>query len=637
LIRKGLAVGIVLLFLVSSVSIMVVGDDVYPDLRLSSVKTIDTAEIDRYNIHRYPEGYSNPTSVNVQSNLISSVQNQHMTGTIQSMSSNGGPIDSPWPMYSHDVHHTGLSPYSTTDNPLVEIWRFPLSTDCFYAGFILDSDGTIYGGSAYIYAINSNGTMKWAYPTNDIIESTPAIDENGIIYIGTIWGMPNYLHAIYSNNGTLKWLYSVGSNSITSSPAIGFDGTIYFADWSGFVHAVYPNGTMKWKYYAGNVVTSSPAIGDDGMIYIGSHDDNVYAFYPNGTVKWRYQTGSWVHASPTIGSDGTIYIGSDDRYLYALNPEDGSIIWRCNIGYTWCSPTIGPDGTLYLGVWEMKFYAISPNGTIKWTYNAPGRIWFGSSATVSSDGTIYFGTTTQDGGSGALIALNSDGTERFKDNFGFYATSPAIGADGTVYAPSFNYASMTGQLHAFGRGPLKADAGGPYSGLVNKTISFSGTIYGGIPPYTVLWDFGDGGHSTQLNPYHTYTLVGNYTAILTVTDSEGNQSSDTATVTITYPLPTVTITKPVSGIYFMNKRILPFSKIVVIGRITIEATAIQVPLGIDRVEFYVGDTLKATDTTAPYSWTWTGLHSYGTYYVRAFAYDTSQRRSIATIYILRII
>ncbi len=576
--------------------------------------------------------------MNIPYNTTTTVQNSDIENPINPIFSNDGPMDSPWPMYSHDVHHTGLSPYSTSDNPLIEIWRFGLDWSTFYAGFILDSDGMIYGGPEHIYGIYPNGTEKWRFSTaGSPIESTPAIDENGIIYIGTIWGMPNYLHAIYSNNGTQKWAYYVG-NDIDSSPAIGSDGTIYFGDWSGNVHAVNPDGTRQWIYQTGDVITSSPAIGDDGTIYIGSHDNYVYAFYPNGTVKWQYQTGAWVHSSPAIGADGTVYIGSDDSYLYALNPEDGSLIWRCHVGGgTWCSPTIGPDGTLYLGVWEMKFYAIYPNGTIKWTYNAPGRIWFGSSATVSSDGTIYFGTTTQDGGSGTLIALNPDGTELFRDTHGFYATTPAIGEDGTIYAASFNYASHNGQLHTFGRGPIKADAGGPYSGLVNTSISFSGTIYGGNPPYTVSWDFGDGDYSTQLNPYHTYALVGNYTATLTVTDSEGNQSNDTTSVTITYPLPAVTITKPVTGIYFMNKRILPFHKPVIIGRITIEATTTQVPLGIDRVEFYVGDTLKATDTTAPYSWTWTGPQPHGTYMIRAFAYDTAQRRSIAIIYVLRII
>jgi hypothetical protein len=286
----------------------------------------------------------------------------------------------------------------------------------------------------------------------------------------------------------------------------------------------------------------------------------------------------------------------------------------------------------------MYFYAIHPNGTIKWTYKAPGRIWDGASAALSADGILYFGTTWFDGGVGAFVALNaSDGQERFVDYYGWYETSPAIAEDGTVYAVTSDTAGDYGILHVFGRGPLKADADGPNSGLVNTSISFSGTIYGGIPPYTVSWDFGDEGHSTEQNPSHTYTKIGSYNATFTVTDSEGNHSSDTTNIAIIYPFPSVTITKPIAGIYLMNKRILPFYKPVIIGRITIEVTATQVPLGIDRVEFYVGDTLEATDTTAPYSWTWKGIHPLDTYRIRAFAYDTTQRSSVAIIYVLRII
>ncbi|MBE3121776.1 MAG: PQQ-like beta-propeller repeat protein [Thermoplasmata archaeon] len=460
-------------------------------------------------LHRFPEGYLGKSFISEPCETAA-VQNPIKEKPINPLPLNGGPMDSPWPMYSHDVRHTGLSPYSTVENPLTEKWRFLLSWDSFYSGPILDCSGTIICGADVLYGIYPNGTEKWRYNPGRTIESTP-IDENGVIYFGTIWGQPNYLHAIYSNNGTQKWVYAVG-NSITSSPAIGSDGTIYFADWSGYVRAVSPNGTQKWAYHTGDVITSSPAIGNDGTIYIGSHDDYVYAFYPNGTVKWQYQTGNWVHASPTIGSDGTIYIGSDDGYLYALNPENGSMIWRCNIGYTWCSPTLGPDGTIYLGVWEMKFYAIYPNGTIKWTYNAPGRIWFGSSATVSSDGTIFFGTTKQDGGSGALIALNPDGTERFKNTYGYFATSPAIGDDGTVYAASFNYAGMIGHLHAFGsldpNAPIAPTITGQTNGKIKKTYTYTFTSTSPLENNIYyLVDWGDGTTTDWLGPYNSSETI----------------------------------------------------------------------------------------------------------------------------------
>jgi len=535
------------------------------------------------------------------------------------------PMDSAWPMYNHDVRHTGLSPYSTVDNPLTEKWRYPLSWSNFYSGSILDHNNTIICGADILYGIYPNGTEKWRYTgLGRPIESTPAIDKKGIIYIGTIWGQPNYLHAVDSTNGKLKWKYPVG-NSIDSSPAIGSDGTIYFGDWSGTFHTVNPDGTKKWTYQTGDVITSSPGIDDDGTIYIGSHDDYVYAFYPNGTVKWRFQTGAWVHASPTIGQDGTIYIGSDDGYLYALNPSNGSMIWKCSIGYSWCSPSLGPDGTLYLGVWNMYFYAIRPNGTIKWTYNAPGRIWFGSSATVSSDGTIYFGTTTQDGGAGAFIALNPDGTERYKNTYGYFATSPAIAEDGTIYALSFNYAGMTGMLHAFGRGELRADAGGPYTGYAGERFTVSEMIYGGVPPYTCCWDFGDGNTSTEQHPTHIYKTIGNYTITLTVIDSQHNTSIDYATITLTYGPPHATLVKPKYGIYFANVKLISLDspRYLIFGRITLIVNASHPVAGIDHVDFYIDGTLRYTDTAPPYSYVWKQRYSKGNnHYIRIIVVST---------------
>jgi outer membrane protein assembly factor BamB len=498
--------------------------------------------------HRYPEGYQEKTPMITPYTGTGQPETMPEGPAMNSEISDKGPMDSPWPMYSHDVHHTGLSPYSTSDNPLVEKWRFPLTWSSYYTGFILGSDGMIYGGPDYIFAIFPNGTEKWQFNTYNPIESTPAIDENGILYIGTIWGMPNYLHAIYSNNGTQKWAYYVG-NDIDSSPAIGADGTIYFGDWSGYVHAVNPDGTQKWVYHTGNVITSSPAIGDDGTIYIGSHDDYVYALYPNGTVKWRFQTGAWVHSSPTIGADGTIYIGSDDSYLYALNPENGSMIWRCHIGGgTWCSPTIGSDGILYLGTYDMRFQAISPNGILKWTYNAPGRIWFGSSATVSSDGTIFFGTTTQDGGSGTLIALNPDGTERFRDNYGFYATSPAIGEDSTVYAATFDYVGHNGYLHAFGpldpNAPIAPTITGQTNGKIKKTYAYTFTSTSPLGHnISYFIDWGDGTTTDWLGPYnsgetltlnHSWSKRGTYVINARAKDTE-NLWGPWGTLSVTMP------------------------------------------------------------------------------------------------------
>ena len=45
-------------------------------------------------------------------------------------------------------------------------------------------------------------------------------------------------------------------------------------------------------------------------------------------------------------------------------------------------------------------------------------------------------------------------------------------------------------------------------------------------PFTFQWDFGDGQKSTEQNPVHTYTKVGEYTATLEVTNQKGNKGTD---------------------------------------------------------------------------------------------------------------
>jgi PKD repeat protein len=93
------------------------------------------------------------------------------------------------------------------------------------------------------------------------------------------------------------------------------------------------------------------------------------------------------------------------------------------------------------------------------------------------------------------------------------------------------------------------NAGGPYYGIVNQEIQFTGSVIGGTSPYTWLWDFGDGETSTQQNPTHTYTTANNYTVTLTVTDDGGFESIDTtwALIEDNNAPDTPTITGPTSG------------------------------------------------------------------------------------------
>jgi len=449
MIKKGMAVGIIALFFVSLV---------FPVTNSSPTLPIENNKImeERFLVDREHNSENTPDEPIVLSSVLQGVK--EMSHTQIGMSD--GPMDSQWPVMSHDVQHTGRSPYSTAAVPLVEKWRFP-GRSWVFGSPVIDDEGTIYFGSNSFFAIYPNGTAKWII--NDIfidVFSAPAIDENGVIYVG-LHDSPAYLIAFYPN-GTEKWRYPAYTYS---SPVIDKNGDIYFG-YSGDLIALHPNGTLKWSSPNIYSVYSSPAISEDGTIICTSWaGGNVYAIYPdNGTIKWQFSTGSRTKANPSIAEDGTIYVSSWDDYLYALYPN-GTMKWRVNtyLGSS-SNPSIGPDGTIYVA--HDDLYAVNPDGTVKWIFPlGEERHCTFSAPAISADGIIYIGANIGDGVGGELIVVNPDGTERWRSgsicNEGI-VSSPAIAEDGTVYIGSLNdeevhsgAVTSKGFIHAFGPGEVK--------------------------------------------------------------------------------------------------------------------------------------------------------------------------------------
>jgi len=495
-----------------------------PSIKTQSKIIENKAINENYNLYNCSEIPNNNLNkkYTIESSIISKIISNYDKKKLTRYE-NIGIMNSSWPMYCHDIQHTGRSPYSTVDT-WDEIWTTETNGP-IEGGPVISDDGTIYAGAYRLYAFYSNGSEKWNIDLVGWIVSCPAIDENGTIYVGTTGGGDNYMYAI-KPDGTIKWQYPV--SNVKSSPVISNDDLIIFGDTDNWmIRALYPNGTLKWGYQANHVIYSSPAIGNDGTIYFGCHDTFLYALYPNnGSVKWKYQTGNWIRVSPCIADDGTICVVSLDNYLYALNP-DGSLKWKTYMGEAGTSPTIGQDGTIYAGYTTL--HAINPlNGSVKWTYHMGGYMRGGTPCN-SIDGTIYVGTHI-DHYDGEIIALYPEGSLKFRKSIDAVESPPAIDSDGIVYIGSSDEDHI-GYLHAFGRCELEADAHGPYIGIVNESIQFTGLAKGGYQPYEFCWNFGDNNISYHQNPTHVYNNAGNYTVTLTVTDD-----NDTTAIDITYAL-----------------------------------------------------------------------------------------------------
>jgi hypothetical protein len=273
-------------------------------------------------------------------------------------------------------------------------------------------------------------------------------------------------------------------------------------------------------------------------------------------LRWRFKTDHYIKGPPSIDTDGTIYVGSYDDYLYALNP-DGSVKWQSKVGYgIETNPSIGPDGTIYVG--GSRLWAINPvDGSKRWSFD-PGddQIIFQSSPAVSADGSIYFGTNIGETDGGDVVALNVDGTVRWRHRIAdeWVDSSPCIDENGVVYIGSScqevqgtveNY----GILYAFGPGdvndpPNTPSISGTNSGKAGETYTY--TISGTDPDndmisFFVYW--GDYSNSGWQGPYdsgtsielsHSWSEKDSYVIKAKAMDSEGSEST-WATLPVSMP------------------------------------------------------------------------------------------------------
>lgn len=193
------------------------------------------------------------------------------------------------------------------------------------------ADGTIYVGERCIWAYNPDSTLKWI--TCEFLNGNPylpvpwasartqpAIGSDGTIYSGSSDG----LYAV-NTDGSLKWHYTY-IRDIRHSPVIGESGTIYVCDVDNCLYAINPDGTKKWAYETDDRITTSAVIDVDETIYVGTEGGFVYAIKYDGSLRWTFDVKSKDNeariSSIALGEDSTIYAGAGE-YLFAIRCAAG--------------------------------------------------------------------------------------------------------------------------------------------------------------------------------------------------------------------------------------------------------------------------------------------------------------------------
>ena len=211
---------------------------------------------------------------------------------------------------------------------------------------------------------------------------------------------------------------------------------------------VAPNPRELWSLPAGRY-PGPPALGADGTAYVTA-DANLLAVSPTGAVRWTFTAPSPLFGSPALARDGTLFVvssssldGMGQTAVVAVTPA-GSSLWTHDLGPdTPSSPILAPDGTIYFAG-SQALYALSPtDGSEKWHAPFPTNGYNSyTSPAVGADGTVYVGLFSLKN----LVAITPSGVLKWsfdiKQNDPRFeigadiSADPVVGPDGTIYIAS---------------------------------------------------------------------------------------------------------------------------------------------------------------------------------------------------------
>ena len=231
-------------------------------------------------------------------------------------------------------------------------WVFAISQITYGGGALVAPDGTIYqcvrkNTIDNVYAINPNGTQKWAVKLDAEIGAFPALSADGVLYCLT---NKSTLYALDASSGAIKWQQSL-DGATGSAVAIDKAGNVY-AGTSAAIYSFKPNKEQNWKLEEVNVTEQATFALKDQVLYATLKNGGLVAVdMTNGTKKWTYPTTKGDAYFPIADKNGNVYFTEKgSQTVHAVNAS-GSKIWEKNVGnnLNYSGGALSTDGILYIG------------------------------------------------------------------------------------------------------------------------------------------------------------------------------------------------------------------------------------------------------------------------------------------------
>ena len=276
-------------------------------------------------------------------------------------------------------------------------WVFAISQITYGGGALVAPDGTIYqcvrnATINNVYAINPNGTQKWAVKLDAAIGAFPALSADGVLYCLT---NKSTLYALDASSGAIKWQQSL-DGAIGSAVAIDKAGNVY-AGTSAAIYSFKPNKEQNWKLEEVNVTEQATFALKDQVLYATLKDKGglVAVDMTNGTKKWTYPTTKGDAYFPIVDKNGNIYFTEKgSQTVHAVNAS-GAKIWDKNVGgnLNYSGGALSTDDILYIGTQsnnKVLGLDITNNGNIVFEETVGQQVM--AAVSIGPDKRLYCGT-----------------------------------------------------------------------------------------------------------------------------------------------------------------------------------------------------------------------------------------------------
>jgi len=226
------------------------------------------------------------------------------------------------------------------------LWAYNVGA-AVYSSAVISADNILYvvntNGRILAFDLNTLNPVAieyaWRYELEEQVKSSPALDDQGNLYVTTLGGKLNKLNTDV-DSATVSWVYSI-ADTILSSPIVGSDYTVYFGSTDGFVYAIDQYGELKWKTHLGNPIKSTAALAEYGTgndrLYIGDLGGYLNTLLlSDGSIIKRYRAYSPIQC-PILYKDSVVYFGTMDGDVFAIPDTviNESLYKRANISVQW--------------------------------------------------------------------------------------------------------------------------------------------------------------------------------------------------------------------------------------------------------------------------------------------------------------